>query len=123
METASGPGSVRARPALDLLRRARAEAVSESVTTLLDKNIADLEQLEAFVAAGGRPRFDARGAQSGEPGCAVLLVSFLVGAVAAFWLLVSVLAVGPIWGFVGAVFGGFVVVGLVTQVIEFFRDL
>ncbi|PUB26828.1 hypothetical protein C8K30_10555 [Promicromonospora sp. AC04] len=123
METASGPGSVRARPALELLRRARAKAVSESVTTLLDKNIADLEQLAAYVAAGGRGRFDGRGAQRGEPGCVVLLVVFLAGAVGAFWLLGSVLGVGPIWALAGAVFGGFMAVGLVTQVIEFFQDL
>jgi hypothetical protein len=123
METASGPGSLRTQPALTLLREARAQAASESVAALLDKNIADLEELATYVGTGRRMRYDAHGSPRGEPGCAVLLVPFLVGAVGVFWFLAGGLGAEPFWAVAGAVFGGFMATGLVMQVIEFFQDL
>lgn len=109
------PGALSAEPVLDLLREARALASSPSVTTLLDNNITDIENYRA-----GR-----RTGQSTEAnlGCAPFLIFFLIGGVASWWLMYEVVDIGPIWSTVVAVFGGFMAVGFVLQVVEFFQGL
>ena len=125
-------------PALALLRRARTLASARSVTELVDKNVADLEELAALVGRGARRPAPARrgtppplrDAMPGRPaaarqvnvGCLPLLIFFAFGAWTSWWLL-NLLDIGPVWPVVGAVLGGFVTVGLAVRVIAFFQDL
>jgi hypothetical protein len=111
VETA--PAALSTETVLDLLRDARALASSPSVTTLLDNNIADIEGYQARRAAGN--------GSGPDLGCAPLLVLFLIGGVASWLLVHNVFGLGPIWSVVLAIFGGFMAVGLVAQVIEFFQ--
>lgn len=113
VETA--PAALSTETVLDLLRDARALASSQSVTTLLDNNIADIEGYQARRAAvsGSDP----------DLGCAPLLFFFLIGGVASWLLVHDVFGLGPIWSVVLAIFGGFMAVGLVAQVVEFFQGV
>ncbi|GAB2488054.1 hypothetical protein GCM10027063_31970 [Promicromonospora xylanilytica] len=125
--------------ALALLRRARELAWSPSVTDLVDKNLADLDELAAAVSSGAREPAPAwrgsaaqrRGAMAGQPvvagnqvsvGCLPLVIFFAVGAWVSWWLL-NLPDIGPVWPVVGAVLGGFVAVGLAVRVIAFFQYL
>lgn len=111
VETA--PAALSTDTVLGLLRDARAVASSPSVTTLLDNNIADIEGFEARRAA----------ASGADLGCVPLLFFFLVGGVASWLLVHNVFELGPIWSVVLAIFGAFMAVGLVAQVVEFFQGV
>jgi hypothetical protein len=113
VETA--PAALSTEPVLDLLRDARALASSPSVATLLDNNIADIAGFEARRAAGG--------GSGPELGCVPVVFFFLVGSVASWLLVNNVIGLGPIWASLIAVFCGFMAVGLVVQVIEFFQGV
>lgn len=113
VETA--PAALSTETVLDLLRDARALASSPSVTTLLDNNIADIEGFQARRAAGG--------GSSPELGCVPVVFFFLLGAVASWLLVNNVIGLGPIWASLIAVFCGFMTVGLVVEVIEFFQGV
>jgi apolipoprotein N-acyltransferase len=115
VESGSVPQSLRVRPALAMLHEARAVAASEAVTTLLDTNITDLQQLAAYIDTRSR-------SEPGQLGCLPVAIIYAIGAVASWWL-VDRLGVGPVWPVVVAVAGGFLAVGLVAQVVEFFQAL
>ncbi|MFC8798481.1 hypothetical protein ACFT2C_12175 [Promicromonospora sp. NPDC057138] len=104
-----------AEPALDLLRRARPLAWSPSASTLLDTNVADLENLAArgvTVSAQGRAF-----------GCVATLIVFAAGGAGSWWFLYHQLDSGPVWSSLGAILGAFMAVDVVGRVIGFFRGL
>lgn len=111
VETA--PAALSTEPVLDLLRDARALASSPSVTTLLDNNIADVEGYRAWRRSGQQVEV--------TMGCVPFLFFFLIGGVASWLLVHNVFGLGPVWSVVLAIVGGFMAVGLVAQVVEFFQ--
>jgi hypothetical protein len=113
VETA--PAALSTEPVLDLLRGARALASSPSVTALLDNNIADIENYRAGRRAGQQVEV--------TMGCVPFLFFFLIGGVASWLLVHNVFGLGPVWSVVLAVVGGFMAVGLVAQVVEFFQGV
>ncbi|GAA4702998.1 hypothetical protein APR04_000454 [Promicromonospora umidemergens] len=117
-------------PALALLRRARTLASARSVTELVDKNVADLEELAALVgrgalrppparrgAAGAVPGRPATVSQGGEVGCLAFLVAFLIGGAVSWWLL-GLTGAPLVFLIVGAVFGGLMAAGLLVSIVE-----
>jgi hypothetical protein len=113
VETA--PAALSTETVLELLRDARALASSPSVTTLLDNNIRDIESYRAGRRAGPPAEADL--------GCVPFLIFFLIGGGLSWWLMYDVVDIGPVWSTVVAVFGGFMAVGFVMQIVEFFQDI